>query len=98
MRDVPRTPTATLLRARRIAHDAGVEHVYLGNVRVSGGATTHCLGCGTVLIDREGYEVTGYRLTATGDCPDCGRHLPGIWDPQGPPPPTGQWYPRRVRV
>ena len=98
MRDVPRTPVATLLRARAIARDAGLEHVYLGNVRVPGGSTTHCSACGSVLVDRESYEVTGYRLTPHGTCPDCGRLLPGIWDPAGPPPPTGQWYPRRVQV
>ena len=98
MRDVPPTPASTLERARAVAHDAGLAHVYLGNVRVEGGATTRCAGCGTVLVEREGYEVTVYRLTPAGTCPDCGCTLPGTWDPAGPPPAAGQWYPRRVRI
>jgi hypothetical protein len=31
------------------------------------------------LIDRFGYLIREYRLTASGECPACGTKLPGIW-------------------
>ena len=37
-------------------------------------------------------------ITPEGACPQCGREVPGIWDPAGPPPAVGQWWPRRVAV
>ena len=98
MLDVARTPPSTLVRARDIAHDAGLAHVYLGNVRLADGATTRCAGCGSLLVDRAGYHVTTYRITPQGTCPQCGRTVPGIWDPAGPPPEVGQWWSRRVEV
>ena len=98
MLDAPRTPASTLERARAIARDAGIAHVYLGNVRTRDGAATRCAGCGDLLVDRVGYRVADYRITPDGACPRCGRHVPGIWDPAGPPPPTGQWWPRHLAI
>ena len=94
MLDVPRTPASTLERARAIAHDVGIAHVYLGNVRTSSGSSTCCAGCGALLVDRAGYRVTDYRITPDG----AGHEVAGIWDPAGPPPAVGQWWPRRVAV
>ncbi|MCX8005324.1 MAG: AmmeMemoRadiSam system radical SAM enzyme [Burkholderiaceae bacterium] len=45
MRDVPPTPPATLMRARRIALANGLRYVYTGNVRDPEGGTTYCPGC-----------------------------------------------------
>lgn len=98
MLDVPRTPMARLRRARAIAHDAGLAHVYLGNVRDNDAATVRCAGCGCALVEHEGYRLSAYRVTAHGTCPLCDRPVAGIWDPAGPPPDTGQWWPRRVDV
>lgn len=52
MRDVPRTPPATLSRARQIAIDAGERFVYTGNVRDARGGTTWCPECGAGTICR----------------------------------------------
>ena len=98
MLDTPRTPVSALERARTIAYDAGIAHVYLGNVRTRDGAATRCAGCGALLVDRDGYRVADYRITPEGSCPRCGRRAPGIWDPAGPPPAAGQWWPRRVAI
>ncbi|MCA9684996.1 MAG: transglycosylase SLT domain-containing protein, partial [Myxococcales bacterium] len=46
MLDVPATPPATLSRARRIAKDTGLAHVYTGNVHDIAGDTTACASCG----------------------------------------------------
>ncbi|ANQ84864.1 AmmeMemoRadiSam system radical SAM enzyme [Azoarcus olearius] len=75
--DLPATPPATLSRARRIALDAGLHHVYTGNVHDSTGGTTCCAGCGTRLIVRDWYTILEYRLQDDGTCPDCGRPLAG---------------------
>jgi pyruvate formate lyase activating enzyme len=81
MRDVPRTPLATLRRARRIAQNAGLHHVYLGNVADAEGATTRCPGCGEGVVERDGHLVTAYRLTPDGRCAHCGQAVAGLWDP-----------------
>ncbi|CAM3295635.1 PflA, Pyruvate-formate lyase-activating enzyme [Stackebrandtia soli] len=53
MRDVPRTPVETLRRARRIARDAGLRYVYVGNVQDPEGQTTYCPGCEAAVVVRD---------------------------------------------
>jgi pyruvate formate lyase activating enzyme len=79
MLDVPPTPAATLLRAREIGREAGLHHVYIGNLRLPGGADTRCPGCGRLLIRREGFGVAETDLDGGGACPGCGRRLAGIF-------------------
>ncbi len=80
MGDVPATPLATLVRARQIALDAGLHHVYVGNVHHRDGDTTFCTRCGGRLIVRDWYELLSYRLDAEGRCPDCATPLAGRFD------------------
>jgi pyruvate formate lyase activating enzyme len=77
MQEIAATPPATLTRARRIALDAGLHHVYTGNVHDTDGGTTYCAGCGKALIVRDWYEIGDYALTADGACPSCGHRLAG---------------------
>jgi pyruvate formate lyase activating enzyme len=77
MVDVPATPIATLVRARDIGLRQGLHHVYTGNVHHAAGDTTSCPTCNAPLIVRDWYELTQYRLTPEGRCPDCGDRLPG---------------------
>ncbi|NRF69334.1 AmmeMemoRadiSam system radical SAM enzyme [Aquincola sp. S2] len=77
MTDRPPTPPATLTRARRIALDQGLKHVYTGNVHDGAGGSTYCAGCSALLIERDWYQIGDYRLTAEGGCPECGRRLAG---------------------
>ena len=77
MTDVPPTPRATLQRARRIALDNGLLHVYTGNVHDREGGTTSCSGCGAALIERDWHAITRYELDAAGACPHCGTALAG---------------------
>ena len=93
MLDVPRTPPATLTRARRIALDAGLRYVYTGNVHDPGGQTTYCPGCGDAVVERDWYEIRAYRLTGDGKCVHCGAQLPGVFDG-----PHGGWGRRRLPV
>jgi pyruvate formate lyase activating enzyme len=88
--DVPPTPPATLTRARQQAHAAGLHYVYTGNVRDLPGQSTTCVGCGAVLIEREGYRLGEWRLDAHGRCARCGVRLPGFFEAQ-----PGHWGARR---
>jgi pyruvate formate lyase activating enzyme len=92
MRDVPPTPRATLRRARDIAKQAGICHVYTGNVHDREGDTTYCAGCGTTLITRDWYEVLTWHLD-DGSCPDCGTRCAGVFEPS-----PGTWGARRLSV
>ncbi len=83
--DIAATPAATLQRARRIALDAGLRHVYTGNVHDRDGGTTRCTGCGEPLIVRDWYEIIDYRLTPDGACPACGTALAGRFGAYGKP-------------
>ncbi|HVY44558.1 MAG TPA: AmmeMemoRadiSam system radical SAM enzyme [Minicystis sp.] len=77
MTDLPATPPATLSRARRIAKQAGLRHVYTGNVHDVEGGTTSCAACGEPLVVRDWYRIERYRLTADGRCPACSAPLAG---------------------
>jgi len=79
MRNLPPTPVETLDRARREAKDAGLEHVYVGNVLGHAGNSTYCPNDGTLLIGRVGFMITHYALTADGRCPSCNEPIPGVW-------------------
>ena len=77
MPDVPATPAATLIRARRIAMDHGLHYVYTGNVRHAEGDTTYCPGCRKPLIERDWHRIASYRLTPDGRCPHCDTAIAG---------------------
>jgi pyruvate formate lyase activating enzyme len=91
--DAPATPPKTLARARTQALGFGLKHVYTGNVHDVAGQSTHCAGCGSLLIERDGYRLGKFRLAAGGTCPDCGHALAGTFDAE-----PGTWGPRRVRL
>jgi pyruvate formate lyase activating enzyme len=93
MRDLPPTPPPTLKRARRMALQAGLHHVYTGNISDPEGATTYCPGCGAPLIGRDGYRLTGWALDHNGHCRACGRALSGVFGDR-----PGNWGNRRQPV
>ena len=83
------TPLSTLRRARRIAQQNGLRHVYTGNVYDPGGASTNCPSCSGVVVSRNGYRLEEWNLFVTGGeahCQHCGEavagefaHRPGAW-------------------
>jgi pyruvate formate lyase activating enzyme len=75
--DQPRTPAATLRRARRIGLEAGLRYVYEGNVPGEGGENTCCPNCGELLIRRHGFSIREDRVHA-GRCPFCSAEIDGI--------------------
>lgn len=75
--DQPRTPLATLRRARQIGLDAGLNYVYEGNVPGEGGENTLCPGCGELLISRFGFRIGENRIR-DGKCPSCATAVAGV--------------------
>lgn len=92
MLDKPRTPAATLQRARQIARDAGLHHVYTGNVHDAAGGSTYCPSCGERVIERDWYELGDYRLDHDR-CRGCQTPLAGRFAER-----PGTWGRRRLPV
>jgi pyruvate formate lyase activating enzyme len=70
------TPAESLERAVRAGREAGLRHVYVGNV-ASGETDTVCPSCGTVVIRRRGYATAVVALEGS-TCAECGAALPVV--------------------
>jgi pyruvate formate lyase activating enzyme len=81
MTEAANTTAAMLERACEIGAAAGLKFVYAGNLpgRVGRWEHTWCPDCGDLLIERHGYTIRRQRVGADGNCPSCGRRIPGIW-------------------
>jgi pyruvate formate lyase activating enzyme len=81
MRDPANTTAGMLLAAASIGRGSGLRHVYAGNLpgQVGDLENTRCQRCGDMLIERDGYYIRDYRITADGCCPACGVPVPGRW-------------------
>jgi pyruvate formate lyase activating enzyme len=83
MTDPENTSARDLMRAAEIGKSAGLRFIYAGNLpgQVGELENTYCHNCHELLIERDGYLITGYYLTSNGSCPACGTTIPGRWDP-----------------
>ncbi len=77
--NLPRTPVATLTRAREIALETGLRYVYLGKVPGHAAESTVCPECAETVIRRVGFVVDEVRLR-DGRCAGCGATIPGLWE------------------
>jgi pyruvate formate lyase activating enzyme len=75
---LPATPAACLDRAYALGRDAGLRYVYIGNVPGDSRQHTCCPGCGTRVIERQGYSAAALRLQG-GACSRCGTPIAGRW-------------------
>lgn len=95
MMDKPRTPPETLTRSRDIAIANGLKYVYTGNVHDLAGGSTYCSSCGELLIGRDWYELSTWRVGVNqggfGHCASCGADLPGRFEAK-----PGDWGRKRV--
>jgi pyruvate formate lyase activating enzyme len=82
-----------VLDAHRIAKEAGLHHVYAGNVHHEAAQSSYCTGCGQKVIGRDWYKLTAWHLDDTGHCTGCGTKLAGVID--GPP---GTWGRKRQPI
>jgi pyruvate formate lyase activating enzyme len=81
MSDPENTTPEMLMRAAEIGQRNGLRYVYAGNLpgQVGDLENTRCHSCRALLVERYGYFIQQYRLTAQGSCPDCGTPIPGRW-------------------
>jgi pyruvate formate lyase activating enzyme len=93
LRDVPATPSSTLVRARDIAQKNGVRFSYTGNVHDKAGGSTYCPSCGRLLVGRNWYVLSDWNLTPSGACDTCGEGIPGVFEER-----PGNWGARRQPV
>ena len=62
------TPINTLMNAVKIAKNAGLKFVYLGNVSTETGENTYCPECGNLCVERLGYQTRITGLNKEGKC------------------------------
>lgn len=75
MNQVPPTPMETLEKAQKMALDAGLKYVYVGNVPGSDGENTRCPECSELLIRRDGFSIRENNLEKDRKCPECGAEI-----------------------
>jgi pyruvate formate lyase activating enzyme len=92
MLDRPRTPVATLRRAREIAISKGLRYVYTGNVNDCDGGSTYCPKCQTLVIERDWFQLGQWNLEG-GNCAACGYPISGHFERS-----PGRWGARRLPV
>lgn len=78
IKNIPPTPIATLVKARKIAMDAGLNYAYLGNVPGHEGESTFCPNCHKVAIKRIGYTILQNSIKDE-KCGNCQHPIPGVW-------------------
>jgi len=66
------TPVKTLQMAQKIAKEAGMKYVYIGNVPTADGENTYCPECGELLIDRNGFQILDDKIKKSKKCTKCG--------------------------
>ncbi|TFH46812.1 MAG: AmmeMemoRadiSam system radical SAM enzyme [Bacteroidia bacterium] len=74
---LPPTPLAILNTAAGIAHAAGLNYVYVGNVPGSGTDDTVCPACHQKVVERNGFRVISNKIE-DNRC-SCGEIIPGRW-------------------
>jgi pyruvate formate lyase activating enzyme len=84
MTETDSTTADMLAAAAGIGREAGLRHIYAGNLPGQVGALedTRCASCGETLVARYGYHIRDYRITPDGRCPSCSTLVPGRWNPQ----------------
>jgi len=78
MMEIEPTDRESLLRAWEIGKDAGLRHVYCGNLPAIHEDTV-CYQCRKTLIRRVGFSVEFNRI-ADGRCPFCATAIAGVWN------------------
>ena len=78
LKNLPPTPTEKLEEAYRIAKEAGLKYVYIGNVPGNPAENTYCPKCGKAVVRRVGYRILENSIIS-GKCKFCGNKIAGIW-------------------
>ena len=77
--NLPPTPYETLIKAREIALESGLNYVYIGNVPGSDGQHSICPNCKKTVIERSGFQIKNTHLD-NGNCTNCNTPIAGVWE------------------
>jgi pyruvate formate lyase activating enzyme len=77
--DRPETSEKSLHEAKKIAEQAGIKYVYIGNIQHTQGENTFCPNCHNLLVERQGFNVVENLITK-GKCNICGETIAGVWE------------------
>lgn len=72
------TPMDTIRSALKAGEEAGLRHLYCGNMPDKRYENTLCHACGATVVAREGYRIRRDD-GAIGRCPQCGESCAGVW-------------------
>jgi pyruvate formate lyase activating enzyme len=75
---LPSTPLEILEKAHKIAREAGMKYVYIGNVPGHEAQDTSCPACRKKIIDRSGFRIRENHIV-DGRCEFCGEPIAGVW-------------------
>jgi len=78
LKNLPPTPSETLLKAREIAMKEGCHFAYCGNLPGLEGEDTFCPACKKTVIKRYGFRVLENNLSGS-TCKFCKTIIPGVW-------------------
>lgn len=78
MENLPPTHPRKLEEAYAIAKKAGLNYVYIGNLRTDHYENTYCPKCQTELVERFGYKINELWFEK-GICHKCQTKIDGIW-------------------
>jgi pyruvate formate lyase activating enzyme len=72
-----------------IAKQVGLKYVYIGNVPGHKLENTYCPECGSLAIQRYGFNIEGWNLDERNCCKQCGYGLPIVGSLQKK---TKRWF------
>ena len=70
--EISPTPEATMTHAIQLGRDAGLNHIYAGNINIPEAVTTKCPQCDHILINRGGLGAPQINIS-DAHCPQCRR-------------------------
>lgn len=76
LKQLSATPESLLIKAKEIAINVGLKHVYVNNL--SGHQNTKCPKCNNILVERSGNKVVINKIK-NGKCKYCNETIGGIW-------------------
>ncbi|MFH1404463.1 MAG: AmmeMemoRadiSam system radical SAM enzyme [Candidatus Altiarchaeota archaeon] len=74
---LPATSSEILRKALEMGEDAGLKYVYAGNIPHDDSENTYCYKCGSLLIERVGFNVLENNIVDS-KCSECGAEVHGV--------------------
>lgn len=72
---LPSTPVETLEKHYEVAKSVGLDYVYVGNIPDHPLEHTYCPECNKVVVERYGFDITGWHLDNQNRCKYCGNEI-----------------------